>query len=131
MPSGKTRAIIRSPTLGETVKRISLSIVAVLVASALPAHAECYGSGGYSVCSDSYTDSNGDVHAYSYDSDGHHYSVDSDSYSVGDDNYVSTHDSDGNSYSIHSWVDPSGAAHTTDSDGHECSVYPDGTTIGC
>jgi hypothetical protein len=110
----------------------TLFILAALLAfCTLPARAECYGSGEYQICSDSYTDSGGDVHSYTYDSEGNDYSIDTNSYSVGDEHVTTTTDSDGNSYSIRSWVDSDGAAHTRDSTGRECTIYPDGSSAGC
>ena len=95
------------------------------------ASAECFGNYPYRVCTDSYSDSQGNVHIRSYDSEGHSYSVDTESHNLGNgSSEISSHDSEGNSYSVHSWSDSSGV-HSTDSEGNTCTITPSGTMIGC
>lgn len=96
-----------------------------------PVGTDCYGSGDYRVCTWTYTDANGDVHAGSYDSEGSSHQLDSKTTVLPDGEVQSsTTDSDGNSYSIRSWTDASGS-HTEDSDGNVCTVTLDGDMIGC
>lgn len=96
-----------------------------------PAHAECVGEPGYQVCSDSTTDSNGDIHARSYDTEGNSYSVDTNTTHDADGGTtISSSDSEGNSYNVRSWSDSSGI-HSMDSMGNECTITPSGTMIGC
>ena len=95
------------------------------------ARCECYGSGSYQVCTDSYTDAAGNVHISSHDSEGHTYSVDSGSSTgPGGEHVIESHDSEGNSYSVKSWSDAAGI-HSTDSEGNTCTITPTGQTIGC
>ena len=98
---------------------------------ATQARAECYGDPGYQVCTETTTDPDGSMHVTSSDSMGNTYSLDSDvSHDPDGGMTVESHDSEGNSYSVHSWSDASGS-HTTDSDGNECTITPDGQMIGC
>ncbi len=94
-------------------------------------NAECFGEYPYRVCSDSYTDSKGNTHIRSYDSEGHSYSVDTESRNLGSGgSEISSHDNQGNSYSVRSWSDSSGV-HSRDSEGNTCTITPSGTVIGC
>jgi hypothetical protein len=101
-----------------------------IICSSTESRAECFGSAPYQVCSDSYTDSNGDVHVRSWDSQGHSYSVDTESNSSPSGTEVRSYDSMGNSYSVRSWSDSSGV-HSEDSLGNSCTITPSGTIIGC
>lgn len=92
---------------------------------------QCEGDEDFRVCTWSYTDANGDVHAGTYDSDGGRYQVDTQTNVLpGGEVRSSTTDTDGNSYSVRSWSDSAGG-HTEDSDGNTCTVLPSGETIGC
>jgi hypothetical protein len=94
------------------------------------AHAECYGEGEYMVCSDVETDDDGDVHAKSWDTDGNTYQMDTETRPYLNGHETQSSDSDGNSYSIRSWTDSSGA-HSEDSEGNICTITPSGQMIGC
>lgn len=102
----------------------------LLLAGAPLAQAECYGDGEYSVCSESETDADGDMHARSWDTEGNEYHVDTQSRKVGNGHEVSSSDSEGNEYSVRSWSDSSGV-HSEDSEGNSCTITPSGQTIGC
>lgn len=96
-----------------------------------PAIAECVGSGAYRVCSESYTDSSGNIQIRSWDSQGNTYSVNSESYrSPGGGTHIRSYDSHGNSYSVRSWSDSTGI-HSVDSMGNRCTITKSGTMIGC
>ncbi|MER9624024.1 hypothetical protein NKI98_21765 [Mesorhizobium sp. M0222] len=108
-----------------------VAFVVAFMATIFAARAECYGEAEYQVCSDSYVDPNGDIHARSYDTEGNDYSLDTESRQLpGGGNEVTSSDSEGNSYSIKSWSDSAGS-HTVDSEGNECTITPLGTMIGC
>jgi len=95
------------------------------------ANASCYGNGDYLVCSDSYTDSSGDLHVNSYDTEGNSYSVDTESRDLPNGGHeISSSDSEGNSYSVRSWSDSEGV-HSRDSEGNECTITSGGGIIGC
>jgi|GEM_PF-4519554 len=95
------------------------------------AYAECFGSGEYQVCSESYTDSSGDVHVRSWDNQGNSYGVNSESYTSPSGNTtVRSYDTEGNSYSVRSWSDSTGV-HSEDSEGNRCTITTSGTMIGC
>jgi hypothetical protein len=110
----------------------SLVVTSVFIASTnVSAHAECYGEGEYQVCADSYTDSSGNMHVRSYDTEGNNYSIDTETKELpGGGSEVESSDSEGNSYSVRSWSDSSGA-HSVDSEGNACTITTDGTMIGC
>jgi hypothetical protein len=104
---------------------------AVLLMTLGTARAECFGSGAYRVCSESYTDSSGNLHVRSWDTEGHSYAVHSETHrSAGGGTTIRSHDTEGNSYSVRSWVDSAGV-HSEDSDGHRCTITNSGTMIGC
>ncbi len=107
-------------------------IVAGLVAlSPGMARAECFGDAPYQVCSDSYTDSSGDLHVWSSDSEGHSYSLDtSTTHLPGGGTEIQSDDSEGNHYSVKSWVDSDGV-HSEDNEGNSCTITSTGQTIGC
>lgn len=112
------------------LKRIAAATAALVIFS-LPVRAECFGEGEYQVCSNSYTDSSGNLHVYSHDTEGNHYSVDTRSYDLpGGGHEITSSDSEGNSYSVRSWSDSSGV-HSVDSEGNSCTITPSGTIIGC
>jgi hypothetical protein len=93
--------------------------------------AECFGEGEYQVCSDSYTDSSGNIHARSWDTQGNNYSVDTESYrSPSGESTIRSYDSEGNNYSIRSWSDSTGV-HSSDSEGNQCTITKSGIIIGC
>jgi len=107
------------------------SCALVLLASSQLAHAECFGNGEYRVCSESYTDSSGNVHIRSWDTQGNSYSVNSESYTSPDGGTtIRSYDSEGNSYSVKSWSDSKGV-HSVDSQGNHCTITPSGAMIGC
>jgi hypothetical protein len=110
-----------------------IALLAFVVGISLPALAEteCYGEAGYRVCTDSYTDAQGNVHIRSYDTEGNSYSVGTEtrSFSGGGQEIISR-DSEGNSYSVKSWSDSSGV-HSQDSEGNSCTITNFGTMIGC
>lgn len=108
---------------------IALTACAVMFL-ATGAKAECYGEGEYMVCSDVDTDSDGDLHARSWDTQGNTYELDTETRPYLNGNIVESTDSEGNSYSIKSWTD-SGGSHTEDSDGNVCTITPTGQMIGC
>lgn len=94
-------------------------------------HAECFGSGEYRLCSESYTDSSGNVHIRSWDNQGNSYSVNSETYRPPDGGTtIRSYDSHGNSYSVRSWSDSTGV-HSVDSQGNRCTITKSGTVIGC
>lgn len=105
----------------------TLAVYSLTISSAL---AECYGSGSYRVCSNSYTDSKGNIHVKSYDSQGNSYHVDSESYQTSNGSVTTSSDSEGNRYSIKTWTDSQGT-HTEDSEGNRCTITNTGTMIGC
>lgn len=112
------------------MKRFTIMVAAMAILST-PAHAECFGEGDYQVCTESYTDSSGNSHVYSHDSEGNRYSVETKSYDLpGGGHEVTSSDSEGNSYSVRSWSDSNGV-HSVDSDGNTCTITPSGTMIGC
>lgn len=92
---------------------------------------DCIGSGAYQVCTNTSTSSNGDTTISSHDSEGNNYSITSGSRTHADGSTeVFSTDSDGNNYSIKSWCDSAGC-HSRDSDGNTCTVTSAGETIGC
>ncbi|HCS45770.1 MAG TPA: hypothetical protein DIW52_23610 [Pseudomonas sp.] len=114
-----------------TIKNLMLAAGSFFIlAGAAGVQAECYGEGEYSVCSESVTDSDGDIHASSWDTEGNSYRIDTETRSVGNGHEVTSSDSEGNEYSIKSWSDSSGA-HTVDSEGNSCTITPSGQMIGC
>ncbi|WP_323157578.1 hypothetical protein [Pseudomonas fulva] len=113
--------------MGKTISTL-IACMALLMASA--AQAECYGEGEYMVCSDVDTDSDGDVHARSWDTQGNTYHLDTETRPYLNGHVVESTDSEGNSYSIKSWTDSSGS-HTEDSEGNVCTITPAGQMIGC
>ncbi|MNJ19097.1 hypothetical protein D3C77_134140 [compost metagenome] len=94
------------------------------------AHVECYGEGEYMVCSDVDTDSDGDIHAKSWDTQGNSYQLDTETRPYRNGQLFESTDSEGNSYSIKSWTDSNGF-HTEDSEGNVCTITPTGQMIGC
>lgn len=110
-----------------------MNVAGCLVFLWLPlAQAECFGEGEYEVCSESNVDDSGNGYIRSWDTEGNEYRVDTATHSYGDNGFEATSsDSDGNSYSIRSWVDGNGDAHTRDSDGNECIITHTGREIGC
>jgi len=114
-----------------TIKNLMLAIGSFFIlAGSASTYAECYGEGEYSVCSESKTDSEGDIHARSWDTEGNSYHIDTETRSVGNGHEITSSDSEGNEYSIKSWSDSSGA-HTVDSEGNSCTITPSGQMIGC
>lgn len=105
------------------------TVCAVMVLTSV-AKAECYGEGEYMVCSDVDTDSDGDLHARSWDTQGNTYELDTETRPYLNGHIVESTDSEGNSYSIKSWTDSSGS-HTEDSEGNVCTITPAGRMIGC
>ena len=94
-------------------------------------HAECYGSGEYRVCSESYTDSSGNIQIRSWDSQGNTYSVNSETQRSRDGSTtIRSYDSQGNNYSVRSWSDSRGV-HSVDSQGNQCTITKSGKMIGC
>lgn len=98
--------------------------------STVAVHAECYGEGQYVVFSEVDTDSDGDVHAKSWDTARSTYHVDTDTRPYRNGHEIESSDSDGNSYSIKAWTDSSGS-HSEDSDGNICTITLTGQMIGC
>ena len=94
-------------------------------------NAECFGDYPYQVCTDSYTDSQGNIHIRSYDSQGHSYSVDTENKKLENGGIeIKSHDSEGNNYSVRSWSDSNGV-HSRDSEGNICTITTSGKIIGC
>lgn len=113
-------------------KKLLHGLVMLAVVCPIMSSAECIGDGDYRVCSESSVDESGNGYIRSWDTEGNEYRVDTESHSYGDNGIESTSsDSDGNSYSIKSWVDSNGDAHTTDSEGNECIITHTGVEIGC
>ena len=112
--------------------KITTNLICALVLSTASgvATAECFGSGEYRVCSESYTDADGNIQVRSWDSDGNDYSVNTESYVDGDGMAIRSYDSDGNEYSVHAWTDSTGS-HSEDSDGNRCTITRSGEMIGC
>jgi hypothetical protein len=95
------------------------------------AHAECFGSEEYRVCSESYIDSSGNVQVRSWDNQGNTYSVNSETQRSPDGSTtIRSYDSQGNSYSVRSWSDSQGV-HSVDSQGNRCIITKSGKIIGC
>lgn len=112
-------------------KNLIIRVGSVLLLIGAPlAQAECYGDGEYSVCSESETDADGDLHVRSWDTEGNKYHVDTQSREVGNGHEITSNDSEGNEYSVRSWSDSSGV-HSVDSEGNSCTITPSGQTIGC
>lgn len=83
--------------------KITYALMFIIILSANYSFAECFGSGEYRVCTESYTDSNGDIHVRSWDSEGNNYQVDTESHIDYDgDVHIRSWDSEGNSYSVDS-----------------------------
>jgi len=101
-----------------------------ILAGSVSAYAECYGEGEYRVCSESETDSDGGIHARSWDTEGNTYHIDTETRSLRNGQEIISSDSEGNEYSIKSWSDSSGA-HTVDSEGNSCTITRSGRMIGC
>ncbi|MBB4524630.1 UNVERIFIED_ORG: hypothetical protein M2435_004626 [Rhizobium sophorae] len=113
------------------VAHVAIALFFGIASSPALAKTECIGDGKYRVCTDSYTDAQGNLHIRSYDTEGNSYSVGTEtrSFSGGGEEIISR-DSDGNSYSVKSWSDSSGA-HSEDSEGNSCTITTFGTIIGC
>ena len=95
------------------------------------ARAECFGSGDYRVCSESYMDSLGNVKIRSWDNQGNNYSINTETQEYRDGSTtIRSYDSQGNNYSIKSWSDSQGV-HTVDSEGNRCTITKSGVMIGC
>lgn len=107
-----------------------MSILVLLISISQTVLAECFGDGEYQVCSDTSTDSNGDIHVRSWDTEGNTYSINTESHSTNDETKVRSYDSEGNEYSIKSWSDSTGH-HTEDSEGNHCTITTSGLAIGC
>lgn len=115
----------------KTIRGTIVTLIATLsLLSVTGVHAECYGEGEYTVCSDVETDADGDVHAKAWDTDGNTYQVDTESRPYLNGHVIESSDSDGNSYSIKTWTDRNGS-HSEDSDGNVCTVTWTGQMIGC
>lgn len=113
------------------LKNLSFRTVSLFLLLVTPlAQAECYGDDEYTVCSDSETDTNGDLHVRSWDTSGNEYHVDTQTRAIGNGHEISSSDSEGNEYSVRSWSDSSGV-HSEDSEGNTCTITPTGQTIGC
>jgi len=113
--------------MGKTIFALVAGMALLMVSAA---QAECYGEGEYMVCSDVDTDSDGDVHARSWDTQGNTYHLDTETRPYLNGHVVESTDSEGNSYSIKSWTDSSGS-HTEDSEGNVCTITLAGQMIGC
>jgi len=112
------------------VKSFIYAAVCILAISQ-QARAECFGSGEYRVCSESYTDSSGNVQIRSWDSQGNSYSVNSETQRSRDGSTtIRSYDNQGNSYSVRSWSDSQGV-HSVDSQGNRCTITKSGKIIGC
>lgn len=110
---------------------IGMALILCLGASlSSTVNAECFGEDEYMVCSDVETDADGDIHAQSWDTEGNTYHLDTETRSYANGHVVESSDSEGNSYSIKSWSDSSGA-HTEDSEGNVCTITPTGQMIRC
>jgi phage-related tail fiber protein len=114
------------------VRGIALFCTGILLASTCPdAFAECFRDANYRVCTDTYTDSSGNIHVRSYDSEGNSYRVDTESQTLpGGGTEIRSSDSEGSSYSLRSWADSSGV-HSVDSEGNRCTITNYGAVIGC
>ena len=110
--------------------KITFVLALALITTVNLALAECFGEGEYRVCSDSYTDSDGDIHMRSWDSEGNTYNIDTESYTTPEGSSTRSHDSEGNEYSIRSWSDSAGY-HSEDSEGNRCTITRTGQMIGC
>ncbi len=92
---------------------------------------KCFGDYPYRVCTNTYKDSNGNTHIYSYDSDGNSYSVNTKKKKLKNRGVeITSKDSEGNSYSVRTWTDSKGV-HSRDSEGNECTITLTGQVIGC
>lgn len=109
---------------------INVTCAVLLMAVTRISIAECFGSGEYRVCSESYTDANGNVQIRSWDTEGNSYNVNTESYTGSDGSTIRSYDSEGNEYSVRSWSDSSGF-HSVDSEGNRCTVTRSGQMIGC
>ena len=117
---------MRTPSL----RILTVAIIAAVL-TASPSFAECYGDSAYKVCTDSYTESNGDYHVRSYDNLGNSYSLETEQRSFGTNGQeVRSTDSLGNTYSIRTWTDAAGT-HSVDSMGNRCTITTTGRMIGC
>jgi hypothetical protein len=74
---------------------IKAFIALLLISSTGITRAECFGSGEYQVCSESYTDSNGNIQIRSWDSEGNSYSVNTESYTNSNGSTIRSYDSEG------------------------------------
>jgi hypothetical protein len=112
--------------------KIPLAIFSIIAFLTQPqkAIAECFGEGDYQVCSESSTDSNGNIQIESFDSEGNTYSIKSESVTTDDGASIRSYDSEGNEYSVRSWSDSTGV-HSEDSDGNRCTITNSGQMIGC
>lgn len=66
------------PPYERTALSNELMVAAMALFSTVAVHAECYGEGQYMGCSEVGTDSDGDVHAKSWDTESNTYHVDTD-----------------------------------------------------
>jgi hypothetical protein len=104
----------------------------LLAASAAAvAETQCFGEGAYRVCSQSYTDSKGNLQIRSWDNQGNNYSVGTETIrGPGNSTEIRSSDSMGNSYNVRSWTDSQGT-HSVDSMGNRCTITRSGKMIGC
>lgn len=110
--------------------KILLSLLLILFVTSANAD-ECTGDSDYQICTRTDVDVNGDTTVSSHDSEGNNYSVTSGTRGHADGvTEAFSSDSEGNEYSVKSWCDDSGC-HTADSDGNTCTVTASGETIGC
>lgn len=109
---------------------IVFAVSLALIFMARIAYSECFGSGEYVVCTESYSDADGNLEVRSWDSEGNSYSVNTESYVSDEGTTVRSYDSEGNEYSVRSWSDSEGI-HSEDSAGNRCTITYDGEMIGC
>lgn len=107
---------------------ISIGVLTSLLTQTV--HAECYGEADYRVCSETYSDADGDMHVRSWDTEGNTYSVHTESETDANGTTVRSYDSEGNEYEMRSWSDSTGT-HSVDSEGNRCTITNSGTIIGC